>query len=106
MADEAGATPAQPQPQGQQRQFQLRIDESHMHSTYANTIRTSVTQDEVVLDFGLNLPVQAGPGSQPMMVFSVGSRVVMNWASAKRLAATVSQAVAQYEDRNGEIKLG
>jgi len=33
----------------QQQQVQLRIDESKMHSTYANTIRTSTTGDEVVL---------------------------------------------------------
>ena len=34
-----------PQPQGEQRQIQLRIDESKMHSSYANTIRTSTTND-------------------------------------------------------------
>ena len=46
----------QPQ-QGDSRQVQLRIDESKMNTTYANTIRTSTTQDEVVLDFGMNLPM-------------------------------------------------
>ncbi len=35
-----------------------------MTSTYANTIRTSTTADEVVLDFGMNLPVQ-GPDGRP-----------------------------------------
>ena len=45
------------QPQGQQ-QVQLRIDESKMNTTYANTIRTSTTNDELVMDFGLNLPMQ------------------------------------------------
>ncbi len=86
------------------RQVQLRIDESKMQTTYANTIRTSTTNDEVVLDFGINLPVP-GPDNQPMLVFGVGSRVVMNWAGAKRLAISLGQVVRQYEERNGEINI-
>ncbi|KAA0216765.1 MAG: DUF3467 domain-containing protein [Leptolyngbya sp. PLA3] len=89
--------------QGQQ-QIQLRIDESKMHSSYANTIRTSTTLDEVVLDFGLNIPMQA-PNQQPMVLFSVGSRVVMNWAGAKRLAMSLGQLIRQFEEQNGEIRL-
>lgn len=86
------------------RQVQLRIDESKMVNTYANTIRTSTTQDEVVLDFGINLPAP-GPDNQPMLSFNVGSRVIMNWAGAKRLAMSLGQIVRQYEERNGEIRL-
>ena len=92
----------QDQPQGQQ--IQLRIDESKMQTTYANTIRTSTTSDEVVLDFGMNLPVQ-GPDGKAALAFNVGSRVVMNWSGAKRLAISLGQVVRQYEERNGEIKL-
>lgn len=89
----------------QQQQVQLRIDETKMGTTYANTIRTSTTADEIVLDFGMNLPHQGGPDGQPMMVFSVGSRIVMNWVGAKRLAASLAQAVGQYEQRYGEIDM-
>ena len=94
-----------PQPQGDTRQVQLRIDESKMGTTYANTIRTSTTQDEVVMDFGMNLPVP-GPDNNPVLVFSVGSRIVMNWSGAKRLAISLGQVVRQYEERNGEINIG
>jgi len=87
-----------------QQQIQLRIDESKMTSTYANTIRTSNTQDEVVMDFGMNLPMQA-PGQQPTIVFSVGSRVIMNWAGAKRLVMSLGNAVRQYEEQFGTIEL-
>src|SRR5690606_28132726 len=80
----------QPQPnQPQGQQIQLRIDESKMHSTYANTIRSSSTLDEVILDFGLNIPQQGAQGQPPVVVFSVGSRIIMNWAGAKRLAMTL-----------------
>ncbi|HZW10161.1 MAG TPA: DUF3467 domain-containing protein [Phycisphaerales bacterium] len=88
----------------QTRQIQLRIDESKMHSTYANTIRTSSTQDEVVLDFGMNLPIQ-GQNNEPVLLFAVGSRVIMNWAGAKRLAISLGQVIRGYEERNGEIQL-
>lgn len=87
------------------RQVQLRIDETKMNTTYANTIRTSTTNDEVVLDFGINLPVP-GPDNQPTLMFSVGSRVVMNWAGAKRLAISLGQVVRQYEEQRGEINIG
>ena len=90
--------------QPQQQQIQLRIDESKMTSTYANTIRTSNTQDEVVMDFGMNLPMQM-PGQAPMIVFSVGSRVIMNWAGAKRLVMSLGNAVRQYEEQFGTIEL-
>lgn len=90
------------QPQSQQQQIQLRIDESKMETTYANTIRTSTTADEVVLDFGMNLPMQ-GPDGQAALMFSVGSRVVMNWSGAKRLAITLGQVIRQFEERHGEI---
>ncbi len=87
-----------------QQQIQLRIDESKMHNSYANTIRTTTTMDEVVLDFGLNIPMQA-PNQQPTVVFNVGSRVVMNWSGAKRLAMSLGQLIRQYEEQNGEIQI-
>lgn len=92
-------------PPADARQIALRIDESRMATTYANTIRTSTTQDEVVLDFGMNLPVP-GPDNQPTLLFTVGSRVVMNWAGAKRLAISLGQVIRQFEDRNGQINIG
>ncbi|MBX3386637.1 MAG: DUF3467 domain-containing protein [Phycisphaeraceae bacterium] len=90
--------------QPEQRQVQLRIDESKMNTTYANTIRTSTTGDEVVLDFGINLPVPT-PDNQPALQFSVNSRVVLNWRGAKRLAISLGQVIRQFEERNGEIQL-
>lgn len=87
-----------------QQQIQLRIDETRMETTYANTIRTTSTADEVILDFGLNMPVQS-PDNKPTMLFAVGSRVVTNWAGAKRLAMSLSQIIQQYESQVGEIKL-
>ncbi|HMN39307.1 MAG TPA: DUF3467 domain-containing protein [Phycisphaerales bacterium] len=90
--------------QPQQQQVELRIDESKMHMAYANTIRTSTTGDEVVLDFGMNLPVPT-QDNRPALLFTVGSRVVMNWRGAKRLAISLGQVIRQFEEANGEIQL-
>ena len=91
--------------QPQQQQVQIRIDESKMQTAYANTIRTATTPDEMVMDFGLNLPQQQQQGQSPAMIFSVGSRVVMNWQGAKRLLGTLHQAVSNHEKNFGEIDL-
>lgn len=91
----------------QEQQVHIRIDESKMATAYANTIRSGTTSDELVLDFGVNLPVQSGAkqGEPMQMVFSVGSRVIMNWATAKRLLGSIHQAVAAYEKAYGTIDL-
>ncbi len=90
--------------QPNQQQVQVRFDESKMTTTYANTIRTNPVGDEIAFDFGFNMPVQ-GPNNQPTVVVYFGSRVIMNWPAAKRLAMQLGAAVRQYEERNGEIQL-
>lgn len=101
MSDTPNTPPAGGAPQ---QQIQLRIDEQRMKVTYANTIRTTTAPDEVVLDFGMNMPIQ-GPEGQMAMQFDVGSRVIMNWRSAKRLAMSLGQVIRQYEQANGEINI-
>jgi hypothetical protein len=91
--------------QQQQQQIQIRVDESKMAVAYANTIRTTTTADEIVLDFGLNMPVQSGPNEQMAMHFGVGARVVMQWPAAKRLMMSLQQAVGAYEQNFGVIEL-
>ena len=94
-----------PNPQSGQQQVQIHVDESKMATYYANTIRTSSSADEIILDFGINLPQQNAPDQPVQVQFKVGSRVVMNWVGAKRLVASLQTAVAQYEQRFGEIDL-
>jgi hypothetical protein len=90
-------------PQGQQ--VQIRMDESKTVTTYANTIRTVPGNDELIMDFGLNMPVPTNPGEPMSMQFSVGSRVVMNWTAAKRLMMSLQQAVGAYEQNFGPIEV-
>jgi len=98
MTDAADSSAQQPP----QQRMSIRIDESHMATAYANTIRTTTTLDEVVLDFGLNMPTSA-EGEPPAAVFTVGARVVLNWSGAKRLAASLARVVQAHEAQHGEI---
>lgn len=95
-------TTVDPAADANRREVKLRIDETEMHSTYANTIRSSSTVDEVILDFGMNMPV---PGRNDEIVFKVREQVVMNWRGAKRLALTLANLVRQQEERFGEIDI-
>jgi hypothetical protein len=92
-------------PQNEQRQPQLRIDPSRMSTTYANTVVTSYTPEEVFLDFGIHQPAQ-GPQGEPVININLGSRVVMSWVGAKRAAVSLYNLIRQYEQANGEIQIG
>lgn len=93
-----------PQPQAAGQPIQVRIDESKMVTTYANTFRPMSTGDEVLVDAGLHLPMQ-GQGGGTTINFQIGSRIVMGWPAAKRLVMQLGQLVRAYEERNGEIQV-
>jgi hypothetical protein len=104
-------TGAQGQVEGQareqvgQQQIQLRIDEREMRTSYGNAFRTNGTAEEVVLDFGFNLTAPTPQGGQPVIIFKVNERVILNWYSAKRLALTLGQIVRRHEEQFGQIEL-
>jgi hypothetical protein len=88
------------------RQVRLQIDERSMDTGYANAFRTNATAEEVVLDFGLNLPSPTpGQTDQTQIVFRINQRVILNYYSAKRLALALGQAVRRHEQQFGEIEL-
>lgn len=94
---------------GQQQQVRLHVNENKMATTYANAFRAHRLPDEMVLDFGMRiaLPQQQQPeGQAPTadLLFDVTSRVVMNYAAAKRLAGALVQLIQQHEQQHGPIK--
>jgi len=86
------------------QQVQLRFDERKMETTYANAFRSNGTAEEVMLDFGLNMPVPV-QRDKPEIVFQVTSRIIMNYYSAKRLAMALSQLVRRHEEQFGELEM-
>lgn len=87
------------------QQVQLRIDEREMATNYANAFRTNATAEEVMLDFGVNLPNPAAQADKPEIIFRITNRVVLNYYSAKRMAITLSQLIRRYEEQFGELEL-
>lgn len=114
MAKDASDSPGPVDPQTQQQaqeqtgnaQVRLRIDEREMTTSYANGFRANGTAEEVMIDFGLNMPVvQTTEKATPEILFKVTDRVVLNYYSAKRLAITLSQVIRRHEEQFGELEL-
>mgnify|MGYP001587085576 CR=1 FL=1 len=95
-----------PQDNPPSRPLRVAVDERNLTTTYANGFRASSTPEELVLDFGLNLPhPSAAEANQPEVVFVLNARVVMNHYSAKRLALTLGQHIRRHEELYGELEL-
>ncbi len=99
-------TPAAGTPE-QQQQAQLLLDDRDMRVSYVNGyfFHPSLTNDEVVMDVGFNVP-RPNPqqGGQLQVWFKVSDRMVMSYPTAKRLANSLIQAVKRYEQQFGEIR--
>lgn len=73
--------------------------------TYANAFRVSGTAEEVLLDLGMNL-TDASPGADGSRTqYTPAAWLVLSPFTAKRLAATLADAVHNYEARFGPIEL-
>ena len=100
MAEQTG----QPgQGQGGEQQVQLMLDESQMRTSFSNAYRIHTTAEEVVLDFGFNMANPNPQGGPQQLLFRVTDRVIMSYPNVKRLAASLGQLVARYEQQFGQI---
>jgi len=99
MAEENQQSPAQ----GDQ-QVQVLLDERELRTVYSNAYRIHTAAEEVVVDLGFNMPnPNQQPGQNQQLLFKVTDRVVMSYANAKRLAASLQQLVKRYEQQFGEL---
>lgn len=74
-----------------------------LKSSYVNFANASTTQEEVVLNFGVNNNWDRSGGS-PDIEIDLLHRVVMSPFAAKRLAELMNKLIAQYEMRYGQLK--
>jgi hypothetical protein len=89
-----------------QKKIRVRIDERNLQTSYVSGFRPTMTAEEVMLDFGLNLIRPTGDKEQPYeLVFQANNRVIMSYYSAKRLAVALAQIVRRFEQQFGEIEL-
>ena len=76
------------------------VDESHITGTYANFCRVTGTPEELIVDFGLNKQVA---GTSPDTI-QLTQRIIVNFFTAKRLAAALAMAVARHEQAFGVLE--
>ena len=100
MADETN-----PEQTQQRTGPQVIIDERDLVMVYTNAYRIHAA-DDVVVDFGYNMP-NPNPTQQgvPQVLYKGTHRVIMNYANAKRLAGSLAQLIKRFEQQFGEIKL-
>jgi len=93
MADAPQSSrPAEPQA--------VPVDESHIVATYANFCRVTGTPEELIVDFGLNKQVA---GTSPETI-QLTQRIIVNFFTAKRLAAALAMAVNRHEQAFGVLE--
>lgn len=76
------------------------VDESHIAATYANFCRVTGTPEELIVDFGLNKQVV---GNNPDTI-GLNQRIIVNFFTAKRLAAALMMAVQRHEQAFGVLE--
>jgi Protein of unknown function (DUF3467) len=95
---EPGPRPLVNQPMGPAA---IGSEPSLLPVTYTNFVRVSVTPEELALDLGLNLQMDADPNQQ----FRASNRIVMSFYTAKRMSHALQQVVQQYEAVYGPVEL-
>ena len=74
---------------------------NQLKSSYVNFANANSTQEEVVLNFGMN---NNWDRMASEVEIALTHRVVMSPFAAKRLAELMNKLVAQYEGRYGNLK--
>jgi len=89
-----------PQSSRAAEQVPVPVDESHILATYANFCRVTGTPEELIVDFGLNKQVA---GTSPETI-QLTQRIIVNFFTAKRLAASLVMAVQRHEQAFGQLE--
>ena len=90
---------APPGPPPQPAPRESSTDSSKLSAMYANFARLTGTPEELVLDFGLNTPLNSKP-DEPMRL----TRLVLGYYTAKRLLEALHWAVQQHENTYGVLE--
>lgn len=78
----------------------IEVEASDATTTYANFSRVTGTPEEVVLQFGFNSEPTEG-NRKPIVV---DQQIVLNFYTAKRLAAALQATIDRHEQVFGEIE--
>jgi hypothetical protein len=81
----------------------IRYNIAELKSAYANVCNVTSTQEEVVLNFGINQEWERG--QQKELEIKLTNRIILNPFVAKRLSIMLSKLCGDYERKYGELKL-
>ncbi|MDW8265878.1 MAG: DUF3467 domain-containing protein [Gemmataceae bacterium] len=100
--DPQGGALAPVQQQQQQTQtVRLEINQQGMETSYANFFRVAGTFEELLLDFGFHTGLMIGNTPEPA---KVTNRIIMSFATAKRLLGALQAAVQRHEQMFGVVE--
>ncbi|MCB1747150.1 MAG: DUF3467 domain-containing protein [Gammaproteobacteria bacterium] len=80
----------------------IRWDDTHIRSSYANVCNIVSSREEVSLLFGMN---QRWDAKQNELTIELSDRIVLNPYAAKRVALLLGNVIEQYEQKFGPIDL-
>jgi hypothetical protein len=83
-------------------QMQVKWDDTHMKSSYANVCNVMSTREEVVMMFGVNQAWQAGTKE---VTVQLTDRSILSPHAAKRLSLLLTNIVKQHEERFGALNV-
>ena len=78
----------------------ITVDDSRVTAAYANFTRVTGSPEEIIFDFGLN-PQPVGVPKEPIVI---NQRIVMNFYTAKRLAAALQMSIDRHEQIFGTLE--
>ena len=84
-----------------QPQQDMKLDTSQLKSSYCNVCSATSTNEEVVLNFGIN---QNWDLRQQVMDVSLHHRIIMSPAAAKRFHGVLTQLLTDHETRHGTLR--
>lgn len=87
---------------GPQQTATLRVNDANASTSYSNFAIVTSTPEEAVINFGINLMI---PNQEKEVRVDISDRVVMSYASAKRLAITLSNLIQRHEAAHGVIDI-
>ncbi len=91
---------AEAQPQQQQVQQTIKVDDKDAVALYSNFCRVSSTPEEMILDLGLN-PHPYGTGETTIRI---SQRIILNHYTAKRLLSALTMALQRHERAFGVLE--
>jgi hypothetical protein len=102
---DARATPAPKAETSELPPIEWRQPDNGVFETYSNFIHANWTAAEMRIRFAQLVPDPRGPDAARWSI-EERTAVIVSWVGAKYLRDLLSEAIARYENLNGEIKQG